>query len=173
MATDKTAAVNYTPEQIAEMKAVYTAAQTDEARASVVSALAEKLGKSTRSIVAKLSREGVYKAKEYVTKTGEKPVSKDVHADAIGKVLKLTEPETESLTKANKTVLVKIFTALANSVPLESETETDRIVKVQAVQDIAQNMGLDSDEADSLTRVRASVLAKLATVVLHAKGGDQ
>lgn len=112
MATEKIA--NYTDEQTAELKAAYIA---DSSKATV-EAFAAKFGKSTRSIIAKLSKEGVYKKAEYVTKTGEKPVKKDAHADAIGKVLGLSEPEIESLTKANKTALVKIFTALANSKPL-------------------------------------------------------
>lgn len=103
-------AVNYTAEQTASMVADYKAGIT-------VETIAESLGKSVRSVVAKLSREKVYIAKTYISKTGEKPVKKDVHADAIGAVLNLTESETESLTKANKTALVKIFAALANSKP--------------------------------------------------------
>ena len=103
--------VNYTPEQTAKMVADYTAGVT-------VDKIAETLGKSVRSIVAKLSREGVYKRKEYKTKTGQPVVKKDAHADAIGAILKLTEAEMESLTKANKTALEKIFTALANSKPI-------------------------------------------------------
>jgi hypothetical protein len=108
MAATKT--VNYTPEQTSKMV-------TDYAEGVTVEAIAAELGKTVRSIVAKLSREKVYKAKEYKTKTGEKVQKKDETADAIGAVLMLTEPEIESLTKANKTALVKIFNALANSVP--------------------------------------------------------
>ena len=108
--------VNYTPKQTAEMIEAYTASPTK----ATVDLLAEKLGKTARSITAKLSREGVYKKKEYTTKQGEKPVKKDAHADAIGAVLKLTEAEIDSLTKANKSALEKIFKALANSKPLES-----------------------------------------------------
>ena len=108
--TEKT--VNYTPEQTMSMVADYTAGVT-------VETIAQNLGKSVRSVVAKLSREKVYVAKTYVSKTGEQPVRKDAHADAIGAVLKLTEAETESLTKANKTALEKIFQALANSKPME------------------------------------------------------
>lgn len=103
-------AVNYTPEQTTTMVADYKAGNT-------VESIAESMGKSVRSVVAKLSREKVYIPKTYISKTGEKPVKKDVHADAIGAVLNLTESETESLTKANKTALVKIFAALANSKP--------------------------------------------------------
>ena len=103
--------VNYTPEQTLALVADYTAGVS-------VETIAQNLGKSVRSVVAKLSREKVYVAKVYVSKTGEKPVRKDAHADAIGAVLKLTEAETESLTKANKTALEKIFAALANSRPV-------------------------------------------------------
>lgn len=107
--TSKT--VNYTPEQTLKMVADYKAGTT-------VEMIAESLGKSVRSVVAKLSREKVYVAKVYATKTGEAVVKKDQHADAIAAVLGLTEAETESLTKANKTALAKIFKALANSKPI-------------------------------------------------------
>jgi hypothetical protein len=93
--------VNYTPEQTLKMVADYEAGVT-------VEALAQEMGKTVRSIVAKLSREKVYKAKTYVSKTGEAPVKKDAHADFIGFALGLTEADTDSLTKANKTALAKI-----------------------------------------------------------------
>ncbi len=95
-------ATNYTPEQTAQLVEQYNSGIT-------VESLAETFGKSVRSIVAKLSREGVYKKKEYVTKTGESPVAKDTLADKIGVLCGLSEPETESLTKANKTALQKIL----------------------------------------------------------------
>lgn len=105
--------VNYTEEQTKDMVAEYVANPTQE----TVAMLAESFGKNIRSIVAKLSREGVYKAKERVTKTGEKPIKKDSVADAIGKILEMSEGEVTSLEKANKTALTKIFNALANSKP--------------------------------------------------------
>lgn len=107
--TSKT--VNYTAEQTQKMVADYVAGITAES-------IAAELGKTVRSVVAKLSREGVYKAKEYKTKTGQPVVKKDAHADAIGAILKMSENEIESLTKANKTALEKIFSALANSKPI-------------------------------------------------------
>ena len=115
-ATTKTVkALNYTVAQTAQMVADYVAAPSSV----TVEAIAAAFGKTARSVVAKLSKEGVYVAKVYVSKTGEKPVKKDAHADAIGAVLSLTEAETESLTKANKTALVKIFAALASSKPID------------------------------------------------------
>jgi len=105
-------AVNYAPEQTAQIVSDYQAGVT-------VETIAANVGKSVRSIVAKLSREGVYQKKVYTSKTGEAVQKKDAVADAIGAVLRLTESETESLTKANKTALAKIFAALANSKPLD------------------------------------------------------
>ncbi len=102
--------VNYTPEQTLAMVTDYQAGITAEQ-------IALSLGKSVRSVVAKLSREKVYVAKTYTTKAGEKAVKKDTVADSIGLILKLTEAETESLTKANKAALNKIMVALENSVP--------------------------------------------------------
>jgi predicted transcriptional regulator len=96
-----TKTVNYTAEQTARMVADYQAGMT-------VDSIAESLGKTVRSVVAKLSREKVYQAKAYKTKSGETPIKKDVHADFIGEALGLTEADTESLTKANKVALAKI-----------------------------------------------------------------
>ena len=103
--------VNYTPEQTAQIIADYQAGKS-------VEVIADNLGKTVRSIVAKLSREKVYIKKEYKSKTGETPIKKDVHADAIGAILRLPENDIESLTKANKNALKAIFNALANSKPI-------------------------------------------------------
>ena len=54
--TTNTTAQNYTPAQTLEIVELYTAGNT-------VEVLAEMFGRSTRSIIAKLSREGVYVAK--------------------------------------------------------------------------------------------------------------
>lgn len=107
-------APNYTAEQVAEMRDAYIANPSRD----TVNTFAEKFGKNVRSVIAKLTREGVYQAAKYETKKGEKPVKKDETADAIGRVLLLSDAETDSLTKANKTALVKIFAALANSKPV-------------------------------------------------------
>ena len=93
--------VNYTPEQTLQMVADYQAGTT-------VETIANALGKTVRSVVAKLSREKVYIAKTYATKTGEAVIKKDTVADYIGEALGLGEADTESLTKANKTALKAI-----------------------------------------------------------------
>lgn len=108
--TSKT--VNYTPEMTAVMVSLYVDDKL------TVEQIAEKIGKSVRSVVAKLSREKVYVAKQRTTKTGEPVQHKAELANAIGAVLRLTEAESEGLANAPKTALQKIFSALANSKPL-------------------------------------------------------
>ena len=97
--------VNYTADQVEKLVIAYQSGQS-------VEMIADSLGKSVRSVVAKLSREGVYQAKSYVSKTGVKPVKKDLVADQIALILQLTEAEADSLTKANKTALQKILVGL-------------------------------------------------------------
>ncbi len=98
-------AVNYTAEQTAFAIAEYQAGQS-------VEFIAEKLGKTTRSIVAKLSREGVYKAKEYVSKTGEKPIAKEAFVSMIAEKLGVDAEKLGGLEKANKVALKLIFDGL-------------------------------------------------------------
>lgn len=95
-------AVNYTDEQTAMMIDAYQSGTT-------VEAIAEKIGKSVRSVVAKLSREKVYIAKERTTKTGDAIVKKDAVSDEIGLLMGFSESQVESLAKANKTVLVALL----------------------------------------------------------------
>jgi len=115
---------NYTPEQTAEMRSAYTANPTKE----TVEMLAEKFGKAPKSVIAKLSREGVYKKATYTTKNGETPVKKEDMAEKIGAALGMTAEQAESLTKANKTVLKKVAEALGVAMVAavaETETETE------------------------------------------------
>jgi len=65
-------AANYTEEQVQYMVDQYTA----EPNRNTVDKLAEKLNKSIKSIIGKLSREGVYQKAIYRTKTGELPMTK-------------------------------------------------------------------------------------------------
>lgn len=95
--------VNYTPELTAQVVADYKAGTSLEAIASAT-------GKTVRSIVAKLSREGVYEAKAKVAK--KDGVTK---ADLIARVAELTgQPEEVlgSLEKATSVALKAVITAL-------------------------------------------------------------
>ena len=95
----------YTVEQTQELVAAYTAEPAQE----TVIMFAEKFGKTVKSVIAKLSREGVYKKKEYVSKTGEKPVKKEELATEFMELFGLSDAEADSIAKANKTALKKIL----------------------------------------------------------------
>ena len=66
-------AINYTEEQVKHMIEAYT----DKPDRATVDMLAEELNKSIKSIIGKLSREGVYQKAIYKTKTGEIPMTKN------------------------------------------------------------------------------------------------
>jgi transposase-like protein len=93
---------NYTPEQTAALVSGYKAGAS-------VEALATQLGKSTRSIVAKLSREGVYQAKSKATVAR---VKKADLVDAIANRIGVAPEVFDSLEKANHEVLEAILANL-------------------------------------------------------------
>ena len=108
--TEKTA--NYTNEMVTEMVDTYSAQKTEDERTSVVEAMAEKFGKTTRSIVAKLSREGVYVAKTAKTKNGAKVQTKGAMVDEIAVALGITRDDVASLENATKDTLAKVLAAV-------------------------------------------------------------
>ena len=75
--------MNYNDEQVAYMTKTYQEEPTRE----TVENLAEELDKSVKSIIGKLSREGVYKRTYYKTKTGENPVTKLEIVESIAGLL--------------------------------------------------------------------------------------
>jgi putative heme iron utilization protein len=98
--------VNYTPEQVSELVSAYVAEPTQ----ATVEALASKLGKTARSIVAKLSKEGVYvsKAKE----AGKREMLKSAMVAELAVLLGKTEEQLESLEKATGPALMAVLVAL-------------------------------------------------------------
>jgi len=106
MATAKV--VNYTPEQTATMRALYGAAPNK----ATVATIAAMFGKTTKSVVAKLSREGVYVKAEYVSKTGEKPIRKDAMVGVIAGLMGVSEESLDGLEKAPKGALLLVANAL-------------------------------------------------------------
>ena len=94
--------VNYTPEQTAQLVAFYKDGTT-------VETLATMFGKTTRSVVAKLSREGVYQAK---TKATVARVKKAELVDRIAVLCNATPEAFDSLEKANHEVLEAILVNL-------------------------------------------------------------
>lgn len=100
-----TAKVNYTVEQTAKAVADYKAGVD-------VKAIAESLGKTVRSVIAKLSREGVYTKKEYVSKSGEKVETKAELVAQIAEKLNVTEDAVGSLEAATKNALKAVLAGL-------------------------------------------------------------
>ena len=74
-------AVNYTQEQVDYMKTLYDQEPTRD----TVQKLANELNKSVKSIIGKLSREGGYQKTEYLSKTGERPITKKQMVEIIAK----------------------------------------------------------------------------------------
>ena len=101
-------AVNYTEEQVDYMKSVYIAFPSRE----TVELLAKEYDKSVKSIIGKLSREGVYKKTEYLTKTGEKPITKIQIVENLASKLDLDITALAGLEKAPKTALKNLEDSL-------------------------------------------------------------
>ena len=97
---------NYTDEMVAQMTEAYTANPTRE----TVDALAKQLGKSVRSIIAKLSREGVNVAQPKVTKTGEPVVRKAELVSVVEAHFGIALP---TLVKASKADLQRLVDNLS------------------------------------------------------------
>ena len=96
---------NYTDEMVASMTAQYEANPTRD----TVDALAAEMGKSVRSIIAKLSREGVYVAQPKVTKSGEPVVRKQ---ELVSEVAEHFGIELPTLVKASKADLQRLVDAI-------------------------------------------------------------
>ena len=101
--TEVTKTVNYTEAQTAELVQGYQAGQT-------VEALAEAFGKSVRSVVAKLSREGVYKPKTKAAGAGR--VTKMELIARIAAVAGVEPTALASLEKANHDALELLVAAV-------------------------------------------------------------
>lgn len=114
---EKVKVVNYTPEQTARLIADYTANPSKD----TVAALATAFGKTTKSVVAKLVREGVYKKAEKVAKDGSPVVHKNELVQKIADEIGVTSDKLDGLEAAPKNALKLILSALA----FEGEPEAD------------------------------------------------
>lgn len=104
--TAETKVVNYTAEQTAALKAAYVAEPTQ----ATVEALATQFGKTVRSVVAKLSKEGVYVAK--AKEAGKRVALKAEMVGEIAKLLGKTDEQLESLEKATGPALMAVLEGL-------------------------------------------------------------
>ena len=101
--------MNYTRAQTDYIVGVYESDPTPE----TVQELAKELNKSSKSIIGKLSREGVYQRTVYTSKTGQPPVTKIELVTTIAYALGLDERNLEGLEKAPKQVLFTLEKATA------------------------------------------------------------
>jgi len=100
--TDTARTPNYTDEMVQAMVSDYV----DSPNTDTVAKLASEFSKSTRSIVAKLVREGVYIAKPRVTKTGAPVVRKSELVAQIQSFLGVDVPTLEKASKADLEVVL-------------------------------------------------------------------
>ena len=100
--------MNYSPEVTAYIISKYEENPSRE----TVNALAEELQKTPKSIIGKLSREGVYRRSVYKTKTGESPVTKEQLVRDIEDVLDFSSEALAGLEKAPKLVLKQLRDSL-------------------------------------------------------------
>jgi|TARA_B100001079_G_scaffold83557_1_gene71856 hypothetical protein len=101
-------ASNYSSEQVSLMIEKYQAKPDRE----TVDKLAEELNKSIKSIIGKLSREGVYRKAVYKTKTGELPVTKAELIIKIADTLNANSEKLKGLEKAPKQELKYLYELL-------------------------------------------------------------
>lgn len=100
--------MNYNEEQTKRIVEAYKSSPNRE----TVEALAKELSKSIKSIIGKLSREGVYRREIYKTKTGELPVTKVEIVSNIADDLGLEVESLLGLEKAPKAILKKLENAI-------------------------------------------------------------
>ena len=96
--------MNYTKDQTEYMIEKY---KTNPSR-DTVEELADEFSKSIKSIIGKLSREGVYRREVYRTKTGENPVTKVEIVSNIADALGIEIDNLAGLEKAPKATLKAI-----------------------------------------------------------------
>ena len=101
---------NYTDKMTSELVEAYDVEGSEVDRDKTVKEFAEKFGKSTRSIRAKLASEGVYVAKVKVVK--RKAVTKETLVNSIAKKLDIEFDEVESLKSATKSALILVWNAI-------------------------------------------------------------
>jgi hypothetical protein len=96
--------MNYNDRETEYLVETYRQTPTPE----TVTMLADELGKSNKSIIGKLSREGVYQRSVYVSKSGEAPITKIDLVSLIASNLDLDDKRylLEGLEKAPKQVLI-------------------------------------------------------------------
>ena len=108
--------MNYTEEQTAYLVMKYV----ENPNMETVQELAEAFGKTTKSIIGKLSREGVYQRAVYKNKSGELPITKVELVHNIAKNLGVEVENLAGLEKSPKQVLKTLEIATGSERAVES-----------------------------------------------------
>ena len=101
---------NYSEVETQELIAQYI----DAPSRATVEAMAKQHNRSLKSIIGKLSREGVYQRESYKTKTGEKPTTKIELVHQIADHLAVDVEELFGLDKAPKQALIYLKSIITN-----------------------------------------------------------
>jgi len=96
---------NYTDTMTEDLLNAYNSEPTVE----TVREFAEKFGKSPRSVIAKLVREGVYQSRPRTTKTGEPVVRKSDLVAFIQSQIQIAMPTLEKASKQDLSKLAAYF----------------------------------------------------------------
>ena len=107
---------NYTEQETHMMVNEYL----DNPCPATVEELAERLGRSKKSIIGKLSREGVYRREVYVSKTGESPITKVEIVSNIAENLGLESAALAGLEKSPKASLRCLEKSVAGLTQLDN-----------------------------------------------------
>lgn len=91
--------VNYTEEQTKQLVELYLEGKDRE---GITDELAEIFGKPKRSIIGKLSKEGVYEKKVYKTKQGTSPITKKEMIHKMSIIMGADAEKLQGLEKAPK-----------------------------------------------------------------------
>ena len=100
---------NYTESETTYMVQLYQENPCME----TVELLVEQLKRGKKSIIGKLSREGVYRREVYVSKTGEKPITKVEIVNNIAESLGVENADLTGLEKSPKATLKTLEKAVA------------------------------------------------------------
>ena len=102
---------NYTESETTYMVQLYQENPCME----TVELLVEQLKRGKKSIIGKLSREGVYRREVYVSKTGEKPITKVEIVSNIADALEIEVGSLSGLEMCPKETLSRLFQSVAGS----------------------------------------------------------
>lgn len=114
---ERARAMSYTKEQTKYIIEKYQSNPTRE----TVEELSNELERSTKSIIGKLSREGVYRREVYRSKTGELPITKIEIVNNIADGLGIEPESISGLEKSPKAALKALEEAVAGFDKLDED----------------------------------------------------